>query len=77
MWKSRKHTLIVVRRVLTEPNTALAGRIVDIFARSKASMAALNSASRSLGCWESVFMVERDSCKITVRCEDCEDDSEP
>ena len=77
MRKSRKHTLIVVRRVLTEVKTALAGRIVEVFARSKASMAAFKSASRSLGRCESAFMVERGSWEITVRCEGCENGSEP
>ena len=77
MWKSRKHTLIVVIRMMTEAKIALAGRTAEVFARFKASMAAFKSTSRSSGRWESAFMVEGDSCEITVRCEDCEDDSEP
>jgi len=38
-----KHTLIIVKRMLTEPKTALAGvMLATSFARFKASMAAFN-----------------------------------
>jgi len=69
--------LIIVRRMLTESKTALAGRMVEVFARSMASMAAFKSASCSLGRWEFGFMVERGNCKRAVRREGCEDGSEP
>ena len=59
--------------MLTESKTALADRMVEVFAKYMASMAAFKSASRSLGRWESVFMVERGSWERTVRCEGCED----
>ena len=61
-----KYTLMVVRRMVTESKAALAGRIVEVFARSKASTAAFKSASHSCGRWGSVFMVERGSCERTV-----------
>ena len=78
MGKSREHTLIVVRRMATEPKTALAGGIFEVLARSKASMAAFKSASRSLqDRLESAFMVERGGCGIIVRCECYEDGSKP
>ena len=38
--------------------TALAGKIPEVFARSKALMAAFRSAFCSLGRWELAFMVE-------------------
>ena len=66
-----ERTLIVVRRVVVDPKTALAGRVLEVFARSKALMAALRSASRSLGRWE-LAMVERGGCERTVRCGGCE-----
>jgi len=75
--KSRRNTLIVVRRVVTEPKTALAGGILEVFAKSKASMATFKSASRSFCRLESGFMVERGGCERTVQREGCEDDSGP
>jgi hypothetical protein len=62
--------------------TVLAGVILVFFsARFKASMAAFNAemgSSRHLGRWDSAFMVEtRGRCERTVRCEGCEEDSEP
>jgi len=68
---------MVVRRMVTESKAAFAGRIVEVFARSKASIAAFKSTSGSFGRWESVFMVERGSCERTVQHEGCEDGSEP
>ena len=58
----KKRTLIIVRRVLTEPNAALAGVIGKIsFARFRASIVTFNEESvlsRPFGCWGLVFMVE-------------------
>ena len=56
---------------------ALAGRILEVFARSRALMAVFKSASRSLGCLESIFIVERGSRERAVQREGCEDSSEP
>ena len=60
--KPRRLTLIIVRRTLTEPKTALAGVLLEIsFARLKTSMKPFNAevtSPRSLGCWDSVSMVE-------------------
>ena len=62
--ESKKHTLIVARRALTEPKTALAGAMVEVFsARSRAPVAAFKAEivlSRSLcgWLWDSAFMVE-------------------
>jgi hypothetical protein len=63
----QKHTLIIVRRALTEPNAALAGAISTMsFARFKASMAIFNeerAPSRPFGRREFASMVEtRGSC---------------
>ena len=58
----RRLTLIMARRILAEPKTALAGVILEAsFARFKASMRTFNAEmvpSRSLGCWGLGFMVE-------------------
>ena len=60
--KRRRHTLIIVRRMLTEPKTALAGVMLDSsFARFIASMAAFNK-ERALSWrfvrWDFASMVE-------------------
>ena len=75
-------TLIIPRRKLTEPKTALAGAIVATsFVRFKASMAAFNTEiepSRSLGCLDPAFMVEtRGSCERAVRRRGYEGGCEP
>ena len=63
--------MISVRMMMTEPKTALAGGILEIFMRFKASMAAFNAEiapSRSLGRWDSASMVEtRSSHERTLR----------
>ena len=51
--------------------------MLEVFARSKALMAAFRSASRSLGRWESDFMVERGGCERTMQREGHEDGSGP
>jgi hypothetical protein len=52
-WAKRKFTLIMTRRTLTEPKTALAGVTLDIFlAMPRPSIATINAErrpSRSLG----------------------------
>jgi len=52
--RRRKRTLIIVRRILTEPKTALAGvTLAASFARFRASMATFNEEmvpSRPFGC---------------------------
>ena len=62
---------------MTEPNTALAGGILEVFAESKAWMAAFKSASRSFDRLKSAFMVERGGCERTVQREGREDGSGP
>lgn len=57
--EEQERTLIIVRRVVTELKMAFAGKILEVFARSKVLMAVFRSASRSLGRWELAFMVER------------------
>lgn len=60
--KSRKRPLIVVRRMLTEPKTDLAGVVFEVFARFKASVVAFNAEmapSRFFGRWDPASM--RDS----------------
>jgi len=55
MQESMEHTLMNVRRTVTEPKTALAGGKLEIFAGSRAPMAAFNVdivSSRLLGCWD-------------------------
>jgi len=64
--KRTKHTLMAVRRMVAESKAALAGRIVEVFVRSKASMAAFKSVSHSFGRRGSASMVERDSWERTV-----------
>jgi len=76
--ESKKRTLIVVRRVLTEPKASLAGVILEVStAWCIASMAEFNAEiapSRPLGRWDSTFMVEtRGICERTVRLEGCEE----
>ena len=45
-WERRKRTLIIVRRILTDPKTALAGVMLETsFARFMASMARFNEES--------------------------------
>ena len=71
MRKSKKHTMIRVRRILTDPKTALAGVILEIFsARLKALIAAFNAETapwRSLDRWDLASIVEiRGSCERTV-----------
>ena len=58
---------------MTEPKTALAGRTLEVFARSRASMAAFRSASHSLGRWEPAFIVKGCSWERTALREGCED----
>ena len=57
-----KRTLTIVRRILTDPNTALAGVILETsFARFMASMAMFNeemAPSRPFGRWGLASMVE-------------------
>ena len=76
MQKSRKHTLISVRRAVTELKTTLAGGIFDIFVGSKASMASFNAEmepSRPSGRWDLASMVELGgSSEKRVRRERCE-----
>lgn len=79
--KNKKHTLISLRRVLTEPNIASAiGGILEILARFKASMALFNAgiaSSRPLGRWDLASMTEaRGSCGGTVRREGGEESEE-
>jgi len=71
LWRnSRKHTLISVRRVVTEPKTALAGGIFEVFAGLKSSMTSFNAEmapSRPLGRWELASMVKivaREGCGV-------------
>ena len=45
--KKWKHTLIIVRRVPTEPKTALAGAMVEVFTAFKALMDAFNAKAAS------------------------------
>jgi len=71
--EEQERTLIVVRRVATELKTALAGKIPEVFARSKALMASFRSASRSLGRWELAFMVESGGHERAVQREGHED----
>ena len=81
MEKSSKHTLISVRRTMTEPKTAFAGGTHEVFTGFRDSMAAFNAEvapSRLFGCWDSVFMVETGgSGERTVWREGCEEDPEP
>jgi len=72
---------MVVRRVLTEPKTVLAGVMFEISSLSfKDSMAAFNTRivpSRPVGRWASTSMVEvQGSWERTVRREGSEDGSE-
>jgi len=62
-WETRRRlALIVVRMMLTEPKTALAGVMLESsFARFKASMVVFNTRivpSLPLGRWDSAPMVE-------------------
>ena len=71
-----------VRRMVAEPNTALAGGKLEIFTVFRASMASFSAEvapSRLLGCWDStVSMVKtRGSYERTVRRQGFEEDSEP
>ena len=75
--ESTEHTLIIVRRMMMEPKTAWAGGMVEVFARFNAWIAAFKSASRSLGRWESAFMVERGNWERTAQGEGYEDGSKP
>ena len=57
-----KHTLMDVRRTVTETKTALAGGKLEIFAGSRALMAAFNVeivSSRLLGRWDPVASMSR------------------
>jgi hypothetical protein len=67
----KKHTLIIVRRAMTDPNAALAGAMSTMsFARFMASMATFNeerASSRPFGRWELASIVETGgSCEKTV-----------
>jgi len=69
----RKRTLTIVRRILTEPKTALAGVILETsFARFMVSMATFNeemAPSRPFGCWGLASIVEiQRSGQNTVLC---------
>ena len=69
--QGRKCTLIIVRTMLTEPKTALAGVMLEAsFARFRASIDTFNmerASSRRFCCLEFAFMVgTRGSCEITV-----------
>ena len=82
MWRSRKRTLIIVRRVLTAAKTVLAGGILEFFsARFKALVAVFNTEMASsplLGRWDSAFMVETQGDRErTVWREGSEESSEP
>ena len=80
---SRKLTLIVERRTLTVPKTALAGAIAEAsFAGSNASMAVFNaeiaSSGRSLGRWDPTSIAEtRGSRERTVQRGSREEGLEP
>jgi len=78
----RKHTLIIVRRTLTEPKTALAGVIVEIsFARFKVWMATFNEErvpSRPFGFCELLAMTQsKRGCEKTMRGRGCEQGRKP
>ena len=82
MEKSRKHTLIIIRRVPMKSKTVLAGVILEIFFASfKDSMAVFNAeiaSSLPLGRWDLASMVEtRGSRERTVWLEGCEEGPEP
>ena len=82
MKKSRKRTLIVARRALTEPKAVLAGVTLEVFpAAPKASTAVFNAEmapSLSFGRWDLASMVGiRDSWERAVRVEGCEEGPEP
>jgi len=65
--EKQERTLIITRRVVTEIKTALAGKVLEVFARSKASMAAFRSAF----CLDRLdFMVERGGGERTAQHED-------
>jgi hypothetical protein len=70
--KRRKHTLIIVSKILTEPKAFLAGVILEVLYTSlKDSMAAFNAkmaSSRPSGRWDAISMVER-----KVRLEGCDE----
>ena len=70
MGKSRKRTLICVRRAVTELKTTLADGIFEILAGSKASRASFNAKmapSRPFGRWDLASMVEpRGGCEGRV-----------
>ena len=76
--KGGGRTLIIVRRTLTEPKTALAGVILDTsFARFITSMATFNNERASSGRFcrgESASMVKS---RETVRQAGCENGSKP
>ena len=84
MEENEKYTLIVARKALKVPKTALAdGMVEDFSARSRAAMAAFKAEivlCRSLGhwLWDSACMVEnRDSCERAAWREGCEEGREP
>ena len=74
----KNRTLIMVRRTLTEPNTALAGAMPEIsFARFSVSIVTFNDErvpSRSFGRWGFASMVEgrgvREKTVWRVGCEE-------
>ena len=78
----RKLTLIIVRRMATEPKTALAGVMFESsLARFRPSIAIFSeerTPSRPFGRWDLSVMVEtQGSCEEAVRCEGCEGEPEP
>jgi len=80
--KRMERTLIIVRRTLTVPKTALAGVTLETsFARFRASMAIFSEERAPpcpLGRWESVAMVEIPGrYEDAMRREGCEEEPEP
>ena len=74
--------MIIVRRMATEPKTALAGVMLEIsLARFRPSMAMFSeerTPSRPLGCWDLSVMVEtQGGWGEAVWCEGCEKKPEP
>ena len=74
--------MIIVRRMVTEPKTALAGVMLETsFARFRVSMATFSkerAPSRPFGRWDLAAMVEmQDSWEKAVRRVSCEEEPEP
>ena len=80
--KRGKPTLIIARRMLAEPKTALAGVILETsFARFKASITTFNAEtvpSCSLGCWVVCSIAEtRSDCERIVSVEVVKETTSP